>query len=229
MELALDTSTDVSGLALSRQGEVLAEMSWLSGQNHSRQLFPALEDLVTRTGVGLEEIRAVFVAVGPGSFNGLRVGVAAAKGLAFALDAPLVGISTLEIEALPFRAAGLPICPVHGAGRGDVAAALFQEREGRWERLWEDQLLPPQELLSRLPRKTLLCGEMRPDFLAQVQAWEGEAVIPSPAARRRRPAFLAELGWLRLQERGPDSAAGLQPVYLRRPPITPRKEERHAR
>jgi len=229
MELALDTSTNVSGLALSRQGEVLSEMAWVSGQNHSRQLFPALEDLVERAGVGLEEIRAVFVALGPGSFNGLRVGVAAAKGLAFALEAPLVGISTLEMEALPFRAAGLPICPVHGAGREELAAALFQEQKGLWERLWEDQILSPQELLSRLPRKTLFCGEIPSEFLAQVRAWEGEAVIPSPAARRRRPAFLAELGWLRLQERGPDSAAGLQPVYLRRPPITPRREERHGR
>jgi tRNA threonylcarbamoyladenosine biosynthesis protein TsaB len=229
MELALDTSTDVSGLALSRDGQVLVEMAWLSGQDHARQLFPALEALLERGGVGLEQVRTVFVALGPGSFNGLRVGLAAAKGLALAIGAHLVGISTLEIEAFPFRSAGLPLCAVHGAGRGELAVALFQQSLGRWERLWEDQLISPQELLSRLPKKALFCGEIPSEFLAQLGAWEGEATIPSPAARRRRPAFLAELGWLRLQERGPDPAAGLQPVYLRRPPITQPKEERHAR
>jgi len=229
MELALDTSTDVSGLALSREGEVLAEMAWLAGQDHARQLFPALEALMERGGVGLEEVRAIFVALGPGSFNGLRVGLAAAKGLVLALGAPLVGVSTLEVEAFPFRSAGLPLCPVHGAGREDLAVALFREGLGGWERLWEDQLLSPAKLLSRLPEKVLFCGEIPPHFLDHLEAWEGDAVIPSPNARRRRPAFLAELGWQRLQERGPDVAASLQPIYLRHPPITQRKEELYGR
>jgi len=229
MELALDTSTDVSGLALSRDGEVLAEMDWLAGQDHSRQLFPALEALLERGGVGLEEVRAIFVALGPGSFNGLRVGLAAAKGLALALGAPLVGVSTMEVEAFPFRSASLPLCPVHGAGREDLAVALFREGPGGWERLWEDQLLSPAKLLSRLPEKVLFCGEIPPHFLDHLEAWEGDTVSPTPNARRRRPAFLAELGWQRLQERGPDVAASLQPIYLRHPPITQRKEELYGR
>lgn len=229
MELALDTSTDVSGLALSREGEVLAEMAWLAGQDHARQLFPALEALLERGGVGLEEVRAIFVALGPGSFNGLRVGLAAAKGLVLALGAPLVGVSTLEVEAFPFRSASLPLCPVHGAGREDLAVALFREGPGGWERLWEDQLLSPAKLLSRLPEKVLFCGEIPPHFLDHLEAWEGDAVIPSPNARRRRPAFLAELGWQRLKERGPDPPASLQPIYLRHPPITQRKEELYGR
>src|SRR3990172_12554470 len=229
MELALDTSTDVSGLAFSREGEVLAEMSWLAGQDHARQLFPALEALMERGGVGVEEVKAIFVALGPGSFNGLRVGLAAAKGLALALGAPLVGVSTLEVEAFPFRSASLPLCPVHGAGREDLAVALFREGPGGWERLWEDQLLSPAKLLSRLPEEVLFCGEIPPHFLDHLEAWEGDAVIPSPNARRRRPAFLAELGWQRLQERGPDVAASLQPIYLRHPPITQRKEELYGR
>ena len=182
-----------------------------------------------RGGMGLEEVGAIFVALGPGSFNGLRVGLAAAKGLALALGAPLVGVSTLEVEAFPFRSVGLPLCPVHGAGREDLAVALFREGLGGWERLWEDQLLSPRELLSRLPEKVLFCGEIPSRFLAQLGAWKGEAVIPSPAARRRRPAFLAELGWQRLQERGPDHPASLQPIYLRHPPITQRKEELYGR
>ena len=229
MELALDTSTDVSGVALSRDGEVLAEMSWLAGQDHSRQLFPALEALLERGGVELEEVTAIFVALGPGSFNGLRVGLAAAKGLAFALKAPLVGVSTLEVEAYPFRSACLPLCPVQGAGREELAVALFRESLGRWERLWDDQLVFPQELLSRFHEKVLFCGEIPSHFLDHVAAWDGDAVIPPPSARRRRPAFLAELGWQRLQERGADPPASLQPTYLRHPPITPRKEELHGR
>jgi len=231
MELALDSSTDIMGLALLEQGEVRAELTWYSGQNHARQLFPALDGLLARAGASFSAIQAIFVARGPGSFNGLRVGIAATKGLARALAAPVLGVSTLEAEAYPFRSWGLPICPVHPAGRGELAVALFQEQEGEWARLWEEQLLTPQDLLARLTGRTLFCGEPPPAFLELLGA---TAVVPSPAARLRRAGPLGELGWSRLSQGQRDDPATLQPIYLHRPPITqpkppapsPTKEEK---
>ena len=124
MELALDSSTDTASLALSQHGEVQAELSWLSEQNHTVELMPNVLHLLAQARTGLDDIEAIVVAKGPGSFNGVRVGVATAKALAFALAIPLVGVSTLEVEAFPYAATGKPVCPVQNAGRGDIATAL---------------------------------------------------------------------------------------------------------
>ena len=112
MQLAIDTSTDSASLALVRYGEVLAESTWRSQQNHSVELLPKLTQLLNEAGAGIQAISGVIVAKGPGSFNGLRVGLSTAKGLAFSLKVPIIGISSLELEA--YRHAdntdGLNIC-----------------------------------------------------------------------------------------------------------------------
>ena len=127
MELAIDTSTDFATIGLSREGETIAELAWRSGQNHTTELVPSIVRLLNHTKLDPQSLGAVFVAKGPGSFNGLRVGMSTAKGLAFALRIPLIGIVTLEIEAYPFGFTRLPLCPIHNAGRGEIAAALYQQ------------------------------------------------------------------------------------------------------
>src|ERR1035437_5858080 len=110
MLLALDTSTEMAGLALVNDGRLVAEATWYCGQNHTIQLLPQLAALLIKTGTDIKTISAIAVAKGPGSFNGLRVGISSAKGLAFSLGIPLAGISTLEVEAYPFAITGLPVC-----------------------------------------------------------------------------------------------------------------------
>ncbi|GAI02337.1 unnamed protein product [marine sediment metagenome] len=112
MQLAIDTSTDTASLALVQDSEVLAELTWRCEQNHSVELLPRLADLLGRTKSNLQSISCVMVAKGPGSFNGLRVGVSTAKGLAFSLGIPIIGISTLEVEAYQHAETNLPICPI---------------------------------------------------------------------------------------------------------------------
>src|SRR4030043_35039 len=130
MELAIDTSTDSCSIGLSQQGEMIAELTWHSGQNHTVELVPNIVSLLNHNRASPQSLTAVFVAKGPGSFNGLRVGISTAKGLALALNIPLVGISTLEVEAYPFAFTKLPICPIHNAGRGEIAAAIYQQNDG---------------------------------------------------------------------------------------------------
>ncbi|HEY4685952.1 MAG TPA: tRNA (adenosine(37)-N6)-threonylcarbamoyltransferase complex dimerization subunit type 1 TsaB, partial [Dehalococcoidia bacterium] len=96
LAVAIDTASDLAGVALTEEGALLGAVTWRTRQNQSRELLPALDWLLGRQGRGKEEIGAVFVCLGPGSYAGLRVGVSTAKALAFALDASLAGVGRLE-------------------------------------------------------------------------------------------------------------------------------------
>jgi tRNA threonylcarbamoyl adenosine modification protein YeaZ len=223
MELAIDTSTDFCSIGLSREGEMIAELTWRSGQNHTVELVPNIGRLLNQIKSSPQSLRAVFVAKGPGSFNGLRVGMSTAKGLAYALDIPLVGISTLEVEAYPFVSTKLPICPIHSAGRGEIAAAVYQLKDS-WRCLTPEHITTADAICRQTTRKTIFCGEIPPSVIEELQErLVRYAIIPDAAARLRHAGNLAILGWQRLDRGQPDDAASLQPIYLRQPPITQRK------
>jgi len=223
MELAIDTSTDFASIALSHRGVALTELTWRVGQNHTVELVPAIEHMLSQAKVDQKTLEAIFVAKGPGSFNGLRVGVSTAKGLAFALNIPLLGIGTLEIEAYPFAFTGLLLCPVHSAGRGEIATALYRQ-DSEWRCLQEEYITTMEALCQRLDEKTVFCGEIPEAVIPQLQQALGErAIIPSAEARWRRASYLAALGWRRFEKGECDNPATLQPLYLRQPPITLRK------
>src|SRR4030067_1529752 len=99
MELSLDTASDWAGIALSEDGRTVAEQTWHCPRRHSVELMPAAEERLQRTAVSRDQLTAVFVCTGPGGYASLRVGVSTAKGLAFALSIPLVGVGRLEGEA----------------------------------------------------------------------------------------------------------------------------------
>lgn len=225
MELAIDTSTDWAGIALSSEGQLISEFLWKPGQNHTTELFPNLDTLLASARADIASVTAIFVAKGPGSYNGLRAGTSAAKGLAFSLGIPLAAIGTLEIEAYAFAYSGLPICPLHDAGRGEIATALYTS-SGGWHCLEEVSLTTIEKLCQRITDKTLFCGEIPPAAIETIRvSLAQKAVIPESEHRLRRPAFLARLGWERLQSGQSDNLATLQPVYLRQPPITQRKKK----
>jgi tRNA threonylcarbamoyl adenosine modification protein YeaZ len=225
MEITIDTSTAWGGTALSQEGNLLAELTWKPGQNHTSELFPNIERLLLTAKSDIKSLSAVFVAIGPGSFNGLRAGISAAKGLAFSLNLPLVGISTLEAEALPFAFTGLPLCPIHDAGRCEIAAALYCHA-GSWQQLREEHLTTVESLCDNTSNKTIFCGEIPPAAIDYIRASLGEnAVIPGWEQRLRRPGYISYLGWQRLKSGQTDSIATLQPIYLRQPPITKSKKK----
>jgi tRNA threonylcarbamoyl adenosine modification protein YeaZ len=224
MELALDSSTDTASLALSRHGEVQAEFSWLSEQNHTVEMMPNLLHLLAQARIQLSDLEAVVVAKGPGSFNGVRVGVATAKALAFILTIPLVGISTLEVEAFPYAATGKPVCPVQNAGRGEIATARYQLQNGVWQCSVAEHITTVEELCASISGEAIFCGRFSDDIAQRITGLLGDRAIVSHGLRRA--GFLAELGWRRLQENDTDDPTALQPMYLRPPSVTtPRKRE----
>lgn len=223
MELAIDTSTDFASIALSNEGAVIMELTWHSRQNHTVELVPNIDRMLSQSKVEKKSLGVIFVAKGPGSFNGLRVGMSVAKGLAFALNIPLVGVSTLEVEAYPFAFTRLLICPVHNAGRGEIATAFYRQSDV-WCCVEEEHITSVDVLCRRIEEVTVFCGEIPEPVISQLRQILGKnAVIPESAVRLRRASHLAILGWQRFKRGEQDNPASLQPLYLRQPPITLRK------
>ncbi|MBI4236690.1 MAG: tRNA (adenosine(37)-N6)-threonylcarbamoyltransferase complex dimerization subunit type 1 TsaB, partial [Chloroflexi bacterium] len=163
------------------------------------------------------------VAAGPGSFTGLRVGMAVAKGLALALGIPLVGVGTLEASAYPFAWSTLPVWAMVDAGRGEVAAACFQTRRGAWRKVWAEAVVSPEELVAAVSGRALFCGEVPPAVEALLHDRLGRrALLPPGLHRIRRAGYLGRLGWERLQRGEADDPATLAPLYLRRPAVLER-------
>jgi tRNA threonylcarbamoyl adenosine modification protein YeaZ len=224
--LAIDTSTDTASLALAQDSIVLTELTWRSKQNHTTQLLPNLNYLFGLIEANVKSLTAVIVAQGPGSFNGLRVGVSAAKGLAYSLGIPIVGVNSLEVAAYQYADTGLPVCAIFNAGRSEIAMAMYQKKYGKWQQLVKADIVTVQHLCKQTTKKTLFCGEFLPAVADQIKALLGtKAVIPPQIPDFKRASFLLELGRQRLDAGNIDNAVTLQPIYLRRPPIgAPKKE-----
>ena len=221
MQLAIDTSTNTASLALANGSEILAELSWRCGQNHSTTLLPYLARLLNQTGSGLGSLDAIIVARGPGSFNGLRVGISTAKGLAFSLGVPVVGISTLAATAYQHAEASLPVCPIFNAGRGEIATAIYHMKGSRWQPITGEHITNIEVLCAQIDTKTLFCGELTAAISDRLRKrLKQKAVIAAPAARFRRAGFLAELGRQEMEAGNSDNPTTLHPIYLRRPHIT---------
>ena len=220
MELAIDTSSNIVGVALSHRDEILASLTWQTTQNHTIELLPNLVCLLQQAKVELGSIEAIIVAKGPGSFNGLRVGISTAKGLAFSLDVPLLGISTLEADAYPFAFTGLPLRPIHKAGREEIATALYWQKDNEWRCLEAENLTTVETLCRRIKQKTLFCGEIPADIISEIQQNLGRQAIIPESNSPSRASSLAVLGWRKLSRGEQDDPVTLQPLYLRPPHIT---------
>jgi tRNA threonylcarbamoyl adenosine modification protein YeaZ len=225
LQIAIDTSTDIASLAIVQGNSILAELTWRCGQNHTIETLPRLNFLLEKSGLDIKSADCIIVARGPGSFNGLRVGVSAAKGLAFSLGIPIVGIGTLESTAYQHAGSGLPVCAIQNAGREEIATATFQKKRSRWCQITPEHITTIAGLFFEIQDKVIFCGEINAAAISQIKKlFKAKAVIPTPASQLRRAAYLAELGQQRIAAGDFDDVAILQPIYLRRPPITERKK-----
>ncbi len=236
MELSIDTVGEQSSVAVSDEGRVLTEISWQSGRRHTPSLTPMIDLVCRQTGnteVVKRELEAVFVDVGPGAYGGIRSGMAAAEGLAVALDLQCVGVGRLEIEAYQHASSGLAAA-IHRASRTTWAWQIFWGALDRWRELGPAKTGAEFELLRALGdarriagRAGVVCGE--PERLGDdaVASIEDAGWTCSPAALNvRRAGLLAELGWRRLEDGLGVPPAALEPLYLREPAIGPQPQPR---
>ncbi|MBS1249361.1 MAG: tRNA threonylcarbamoyladenosine biosynthesis protein TsaB [Chloroflexi bacterium] len=215
MLLAIDTSTRAIGVALYDGVQVLSAETWISHNYHTVELAQSVADNLARVGAVAGDLEAVGVALGPGSFTGLRIGLALAKGIVFTQGLPLVAIPTLDVVAAAQPRRALPLAAVLQAGRGRLAVGWYEAGDGQWQSLERLENLTIEELAQKITSPTLVSGEL--PKTARERLKENEDVVPaSPARAQRNPAFLAELAWERWQAGKTDAPATLSPIYLHR-------------
>jgi tRNA threonylcarbamoyladenosine biosynthesis protein TsaB len=213
MLLAVDTSTTQIGLALYDGAQVIGEYAWRSARRHTTELAPATADLLVRCGLSMEDVHALGVALGPGSFTSLRVGLAFVKGLAIARHIPLIGIPTLDILANAQPISKLQLAVAIQAGRGRFALGWYKGSKKRWQAQVDARVVTLEEFLSEVKIPCVVCGEFPAEVRQQILNNEQVRLV-SPAGSVRRPAVLAELAWARWQSGDTDEEASLAPIYL---------------
>jgi tRNA threonylcarbamoyladenosine biosynthesis protein TsaB len=212
--LAIDSSSRTCGLALYDGLHVRYEFSWQSRDFHSIDLAPAILRALEMTGVKMADLKAIAVAIGPGSYTGLRISLALAKGLAFAHGLNLVAVPTLDILAGGQPVQDLSMVAVLQAGRARLAVGWYEAKKGAWVAKGGPISMTVQELVELIHKPTLICGELEEGDRAAIGRKYKNAILASPAWSLRRPALLAELAWCRWQAGDIDKAAGLSPIYL---------------
>ncbi len=199
----------MASLAVSDGESVLSETTWRAGREHSTRLLIEVEIALERVGLRIEQLTALAVAQGPGSFTGVRVALSVAKGMAAGLRIPAYGVCSLDVLALPAEPCAVPVRAVIEAGRGRYATGLYVDGFA----VDPPRLATVDQLKDLVAEPTVVIGEMR--------AAEREALTANPhvvlapgAAGARRAGFLAELGW-RMARRGePGSPEALDAIYI---------------
>lgn len=219
MLLAIDTSTRWTGLALHDGNAIVAEMGWSANNTQTVELAPAVQELLRKTGCKVTQIAAVGVAMGPGSYTGLRIGFGLAKGLALANGLPLIGIPTMDIVVAAFGAAEEnQLIIAVDAGRERVAAATYRwySRKG-WQVKKSADLYTWPQLIAEAKEGSYFAGELSPQARKMLKDADKQLRAVSPAFGARRAGYLAELAYLRWRKNDVDDPAALVPIYLREP------------
>lgn len=213
MLLAVDTSTAQVGLALHDGAQVISEYAWRSSQRHTVELAPAISELLTRCGLTMDAVRALGVALGPGSFTSLRVGLSLAKGLALSRHLPLIGIPTLDILAAAQPTSKLRLAVLIQAGRSRYALGWYKSSKKGWQAVDPARVVVVETLKEEIKSPSVVCGELTAEDRHTIEE-NAHVHLASPAASMRRPAVLAELAWARWQAGEVDDEATLAPIYL---------------
>lgn len=218
MILGIDTATRWLGLGLHSGTAVLAESGWKCQNNHTIELTPAIQEMLHRADLTVADLDGIAIAIGPGSYTGLRVGLAVAKGIALANQIPLIGVSTLDIVAASFGPLPGKLVVVAEAGRTRIIAAMYEWKNTHG---WQTETTPVidtwENVLGMVYGRASFTGEIGPEAVKQIRAANKVFHAAPPAASVRRAGYLAEIGWQRLRKKQVDDPATLAPIYLKDP------------
>ena len=223
--LAFESSAKPASAALVKDGQLLSQYMQCSALTHSRTLLPMAEDMLKNAELRLSDVDLIAVAHGPGSFTGIRIGVATVKGLAWAAEKPCVGVSTLEAMAWHGLAVGGYICPVMDARRSQVYNALFKIEHGRPVRMTEDRPIALDELskeVTALNVPVFLVGDGAALCFEYFTA-HGVPCVMAPDNLRWQDAWGVAMA---AADKTPGNADELLPVYLRLSQAERERQER---
>jgi len=214
--LGIDTATPILALGIVDGDKVLSEIRFNAGQTHAQILLPNIEKILKDSSLQLEDLDGIALSIGPGSFTGLRIGLATAKGLCFASGKPLLTVPTLDGLVYFNRSLPYPLVPVLDAKKNEVYSAVYNNREGVLERISDYWVLSVEKLVAKIPEEVIflglglevfqdrlkeLCGE-KAHFLA------GEKNLPSGSS-------IAFLGLEKFRRSEFEDLEKAEPLYLR--------------
>ena len=227
--LAFETSAKAGSVALMEDTALLAESYQNTGLTHSQTLMTMAQTLLESCGRTPQDVQAVAVAAGPGSFTGVRIGVAAAKGFAWGGSVPCYGVSTLDAMARGLGIRNGLVLPVMDARRSQVYTALFSVTDGVVQRLWQDCAISLTELaeeLKNFEKPIFLVGDGSTLCYNTLQETLPALVMPAEHRMHQRAAGVGLAAAARIAEGDPGDAAALKPNYLR---LSQAERERLAR
>ncbi len=218
MLLAMDTATSRASIAL-HDGRVLrSEHTWEAVRRHTVTLAPRIRHMLTDCRLEADALTAIAVSIGPGSYTGVRIGVAVAQGMAASGGLPLIGVSTLDILAAAQPPDPRPLYALFAAGRRRVGYARYRWVEDRWcsetgvkIAAWPELV----EIIAQTEEPALVVGEIGEQGYDALMAVDDQVELPDPAWHLRRAGFLAELAWARARVGESGDPAALIPLYVR--------------
>ncbi|WBX80650.1 tRNA (adenosine(37)-N6)-threonylcarbamoyltransferase complex dimerization subunit type 1 TsaB [Virgibacillus salarius] len=213
--LAIDTSNQVMSVAIQQNEQIIGEINTNLAKNHSVRLMPAIDQLMKDIGLMPDQLEQIVAAKGPGSFTGVRIGLSTAKTMAWALNIPIVGISSLEVLAYQGRFFNGLICPFFDARRGMVYSSTYQWQGTIMEEIVPESNISMEDLLNKLKAYDKPVLFLSPDMHIHQEAIERivgiNAMIPEPTYHLPRASHLI----LASKDKPIDSTHTLTPNYLR--------------
>lgn len=216
--LGIETSTKTGSVAVVSETGVIAQYSLNIEVTHSERLMATVDRVLCDTGITMADMDGYAVAIGPGSFTGLRIGLAAVKGLALVTGKPVAAVPTLRALAWNLPYAGHPICPMLDARKNEVYAALYQFDGSALVQTMPEAVLPLSRLAELISGKVVMTGEAALLFQGNIENLFGERACIAPrSAVLPSAASVAEIGMHMIQNNEQADPDSLTPLYIRRP------------
>ncbi len=216
MILGLETSTSMASLGVVSEDETLAELKVDLKAEYSRKLMSAIDCLLTSVSLDPNELSGLSISIGPGSFTGLRVGLATIKGLAYSLGKPIVAIPSLDAIAWRFGYLSCVIASIIDAKKEEIYVALYQKRKDNLERISPYLVLPPQGLSKIITRKTLFVGPGVGAFRKRIsESLKDKALFLSEEICYVSGEAIARMGMRKLLRGEFENIGKLEPLYVR--------------
>lgn len=218
--LGIDSSGMVASAAVTADNTLVAEFTVNNKQTHSQTLLPMIDQVIQMSGIALQEMDAIAIAAGPGSFTGLRIGASTAKGLGLALDKPIVSVPTLE--GMAYRLAGSDglICPMMDARRNQVYTGIYRVSADKLDVVADQKAVDVREILQELAEyqeAVIFLGDGVPVYQETIaECYQGEYQLAPLHLSRQSAAAVAALGEIYYRQGRIETAQEHRPVYLRK-------------
>lgn len=209
MELSIDTSTSFSSISISSEGKILKELTWDAKRNHSVELCPAIWSIMNQLKIKPVDLKSVFVAIGPGGFSSLRVGLSFAKAISLTLQIPVVSVRTLDIEINPYVPSEIPVYAMIKASTKSVYSINNLDSGG------SVSVVNLQDLADITTTKSIFCGEGISEISSYLSSKLGNlAILKGGIPPTRKVSVLASLGYEKLMTSGSEDIDKLEPIYI---------------